>query len=65
METGGGELERGEETVEPGEEAGDTGVDGGVAPCTVPDGDDTAPLGEGGVEEERLGLLPSPACSSA
>jgi hypothetical protein len=77
MEEAGGEgLEHGEygtETdakggedgdTEAGEDGVDAGVDVEVAPCTDPDRDAASPLGEGGVEADWLGLLPSPACSS-
>jgi hypothetical protein len=35
VETGDGELERGEESVETGVGPTDTGVDSGIAPCTA------------------------------
>jgi hypothetical protein len=47
-----------------GEEDFDAGVDGEEAPCTEPDRDAEAPLGEEGTGD-RLGRLPNLSCSSA
>jgi hypothetical protein len=71
VETGDGELERGEEVVEAGGEAGDTWVDGGEAPCTEPGRGDPPLADEDGVDDGAPAApwgarqLPGSACPSA
>jgi hypothetical protein len=52
VETGEGEAERGEETVEAGVESGATGEDVGEAPCTEPNRGEPLSIGEDGVDVE-------------
>jgi hypothetical protein len=49
VETGEGELERGEDDIEACVETSDAGVDGGVAPCSGLGLGEEAPVGEEGV----------------
>jgi hypothetical protein len=60
VDTGEGELRRGEDAVEASVETSDAGVDGGVAPCNRLGRGEETPVGEEGVDVSLLKPPPTP-----